>query len=366
MTSASALDPRPLLTQCAERSAEIHARTVSVERACKSIGYTAGTSYERLAAMIAKTCGHGILTRSLKDISSDRDVQFSERQTKRAIDDLIAVGLLLQVDPPPQQFRQRGRPARLYSLQLNWSYVREILAAESRETAPSDYPAPERHGTGVAPASDRHDHGPKPATCRHLENHTALYSHNPKVPGSPSPLQSKTEHEPVVNQENHSCDLVVPTERSPTATKSRMTSDQVQASATRLFVGLDYFGGNASTLWMVAAAFDAGLIAEADIADSVRGAYECAGPGHRVAYFRTCLMNRLELDTSGMQSLLSRAVIVGGAPNGPPAAAIAAKAQRSGRRKLPIGYDANRKSEQELANKSRTMIEQLANEVVTR
>jgi hypothetical protein len=346
---------RALLVYGQERTAEIHARIVSVERACKAIGYSPQSSYERLAAMIAKTCGHGVLTRPLKDIASDRDIQFSERQTKRAIEDLVDVGLLLQLDPPTPEFKKRGRPKRVFSLQINWPFVHEVVANEYAKTTPSDYSASSRREPGVSSASSRH-----------LENHTALYSHNPKVPGSPSPLRPKTERKPVENQEDHSCDLVVPSERSCNAAKSRMTSDQVQATATRLFVGLDYFGGNASTLWMVAAAFDAGLIAEADIADSIRGAYECAGPSHRVAYFRTCLMNRLELDAAAMRALLSKVVIVGGAPDGPPASAIAAKAQRSGRRKLPIGYDANRKSEREISNASRSIIEQLAKEVLAK
>ena len=92
--------------------------------------------------------------------------------------------------------------------------------------------------------------------------------------------------------------------------------------------------GDVQTVWRVAAALDAGLIAEADAMTAARVARDF-GKRSRVGLFRCKLAERLELDPSGLARLLSRVRMKNGYPAVPPVrrvrsendAAIAASVQ---------------------------------------
>lgn len=293
-----------------ERRREIHARCVTIERACRAIGFGAGEGYERVATLVARVAGRGVLRRTLAEIAEDKDVELSLRHTDRAIDELERFGLLT-VSKLQVPAKKRGRPVIMYLLQLNWENAQSVIAehaqweasclqkieAKSQEIEASDLTASSRHEVGIDSASSRHDDGMNSASGRHLADHSYV---NPKsqLPG-PSPKGSSGRPD----------QICVRTFRA----------EEVAASAERLWRALEYGGKDGRTIWQVAAAFDAGLLSEHQVRDSSYIARRMANK-NRIGYFRTVLAEHCDTDSEGLRKLLAQVRIEGGFPSERPQA----------------------------------------------
>ena len=82
-------DPYPLVTLANSRTREIAALCRTVERGCRAIGFRADSSHERVATLIARLAGSKVLRKTATEIAEDKNVGCSERQVRRAIEELV-------------------------------------------------------------------------------------------------------------------------------------------------------------------------------------------------------------------------------------------------------------------------------------
>ncbi len=194
-----ATDERPLITMAAERTREIHARCVTVERACAAIGFAPGSCYDRVATLIARVAGESILRRTAAEISKDSAVGFSVRHVQRAIEKLQEFGVIECEDEPAPQWHQVGRPPKYLRLRIRWDHVRSVVAAADKwrhshaetdvQNEPAELSTSNRHPTGTQPADSRHSVGIQAADDRRLADRSYLYPYSP-LPSSPSSLDA--------------------------------------------------------------------------------------------------------------------------------------------------------------------------------
>lgn len=130
------IDSQPLLTLAAERdqeagerTREIHARCVTMERACAAIGFAPGSCAERVAVLVARVAGDQSLRRTVREVAADSAVGFCARQVRRAIEHLERVGVLTCVREPSPPWSRAGRRPMIMQLAVNWPEVRSVVAA---------------------------------------------------------------------------------------------------------------------------------------------------------------------------------------------------------------------------------------------
>lgn len=131
MTKANDND-RPLIVAAEERSREIAAQCSTVERACRAIGWPAGSKIERIAVLVARLVGLGVMRAGLERIAGDASVACTPRHAARALERLAEIGVLsvdLEQAPP---VRRVGRPPVLYRLAIRWDHVRGVVADAAR------------------------------------------------------------------------------------------------------------------------------------------------------------------------------------------------------------------------------------------
>lgn len=304
---------RPLITAAEERDREDYARRrlcaercQAVEDALTAIGFARDTSYWSVALLVARVCdGWAPLVRSLDRLASDDAIATSakrladrKRIVRRALDELQAFGVLTY-ERSQGAARRRTRPEVLFTIRLNRAAIvgdvpMEPVARDADNEA--DRPRTTGRTTG------RTDPGQRGGQT---ENHTVLSSLNPKTLGPLSPGED-------LDQErlDQKCSKV--------SSGSRVTDRRsTEATAHRLCASLGWPSGNVRTLWQVAAAFDAGFIAEHAIADAVR-ASRLMSRRQPIGYFRTVLAERLATDSDGLSRLLRRVVMHDGWPTAPP------------------------------------------------
>jgi hypothetical protein len=191
---------RPLLELAAERTREIHARCVTVERACAAIGFTPGSCSERVAVLIARVAGADILRRTAAEIAADSDVGFSAKQVRRAVEILTRVGVIESDELPAPDWHSVGKRPRLMLLRLRWEHVRDVVAKEtawrqnmSAEVVPagrSELGTCQGHATDMAGTTQGHA-GDMVGSCQgHLRDHSYV---SPIFPSSPSPREETPE-----------------------------------------------------------------------------------------------------------------------------------------------------------------------------
>ncbi|TWT65663.1 hypothetical protein [Crateriforma conspicua] len=331
-------DDRPLITAAEERTAEIHARCVTVERACRAIGFTADSSHERIATLIARVAGLRTLRRTIAEIAADDQVGCSERQVRRAMDELVAFGIIERTAEDPPKVRRRGRTPVVWLLGLRWDFLHQTVAeadqaeaisrGEVVENRPSE---PVEIDDSDLRTFDRRGADIKAASCGHLTDIGRTFDrHRPKhslcpnpIPHSPGPQSlSKADVDLDVDHSRSQGQRIRPgPDRPPDSPTPEppvaVTRQATEPTALRLMAALRHPAGNVRTVWQVAAAFDAGLVSEFAIADAARAAVLMRA-GDRVAYFRTTLAERCETDLAGLAQLLRRVRMTGGFPTSPP------------------------------------------------
>jgi predicted transcriptional regulator len=190
----SAPDPQPLLTHAAQRTREIAALCRTVERGCRAIGFRPDSSHEHVATLIARLAGEKVLRRTIAEIAADPKVDCSERQARRAVDELVEFGLItLSLEPMPPT-RRRGRPSKVYLLTLQMDEIRKTVAEADKWAAqhrgevvanvPNDLRTSERRPSDITSAKDRQNVGETPAKDRHFDDHT-VFTLNTNTPPPP-------------------------------------------------------------------------------------------------------------------------------------------------------------------------------------
>ncbi|TWU66469.1 hypothetical protein [Crateriforma conspicua] len=325
MTSYRDLDAdRSLLHEIESREAadaetrnEIHARCVLVERACDAMGYAVDGSHGRILRLIARVAGFGLLTRQVMQIANDPDVSLSRRQTNRAIEDLVQDGLIVAAQREVR--KPRGRPVKLRELSLDRDGIQNRINGQDEvrtrcESRPESFCASERHRTGIEAASGGHQGGIGPASERHDDTHSLYPPLLPSIPGPPSSRKRATVEAGSVEDGEDLLNEKVGKEHRGGGTRAVTTTERLEPTVRRLARSLRWPPGDAQTLWRVAAAFDAGLVSEADVADACRATALCSR-GSPIGYFRRVLAERLELDADGMKRLLSTVRCIDRFPN---------------------------------------------------
>jgi hypothetical protein len=315
-TDCHVAEDRPLIVAAEERAREIAYRCSTVERACRAIGFSAKSGYERVAALVARVAGESTLRRTVAEIAEDRGVAISRRHVARAIEELSKFGVIVATEERTPPTQRRGRPEKTWLLQVNWETVRKTIAdaaaweeknrQEVIENDAAEYSASRGHHADICSASGGHLLGISWASGGHFENHTLSPSLNPNTLG-PSSLPSELDLEGM----DQKC-------ASESRQQTVVDREATEATARRLCAALRWPRGNVRTLWQVAAAFDVGLVSEFAIADACRASVlmsktDCVG------YFRTVLAERCETDAQGLSRLLRCVVMVGGWPESPPA-----------------------------------------------
>lgn len=285
-----------------ERRREIHSRCVTIERACRAIGFGAGEGYERVATLVARVAGRGVLVRTATEMSEDPEVNLSVSQVRRAIDELARFGVLSVEKEQARQegsVAKRGRRKLIYKLRVDNEGIAKALAElrNSHENAAVELTASSPHDRSTIAPQSPHDRRTIAPQSLHLQDPS--YS-NPlsQIPG------------PIPNGNSE-------TDGPDQSCLKTFTADQVAASAERLFRGLGYNGDDGRTIWQVAAAFDAGLLSEHQIRDAARAACMMAKT-NRLGYFRRVLAERCETDAEGLRRILSRVRMIGGFPSARP------------------------------------------------
>jgi hypothetical protein len=131
MTKANDND-RPLIVAAEERSREIAAQCLTVERACRAIGWAARSKIERVAVLVARLVGLGVMRSTVDRIAGDASVDCTPRHAARALERLAEIGVLsvdLEQAPP---MRRVGRPPVQLRLAVRWDYVRGVVADADR------------------------------------------------------------------------------------------------------------------------------------------------------------------------------------------------------------------------------------------
>lgn len=319
-------EDRPLIVAAEERTREIAYRCASVERACRAIGFAGACGYERVATLVARVAGEATLRRTVAEIAEDKAVGLSRRHVSRAIEELVAMGVLVAEVESAAPTIRRGRPAKCWLLRVDWAEVRRVVSEsikwesehrgdvvqtesmgrvesaekstkEKTENVVTDLWTSDGHGADTQRADDGHGADTQWAKCGHLADHTALYP----LTQNPGPLSPPAEMES--EGEDQRCEWV--------------DRDSTVPTLRRLASALRDPQGDVRTLWQVAAAFDAGLISEHAIADAARAAVLLSGRS-RVGYFRTVLAERCETTREGLTQLLSQVRMRGGWPTGLP------------------------------------------------
>ena len=278
----------------------IYGRCSAVEKACRAIGFEADSGQDLVARLVARAAGEGALVRSISAIATDGDVAKSYSYVRRCINELEEVGILTvsRTEGPPTR-RRRGRPEVLLILQLDWNFINETNAISEKffkhlkggVIEPSDLMTDEcRKGVETVSSECRDSVVGVSDGCRRSK-HT-LYPPITHLPCPQTPEDRRQEDS--VEEEVHGSAIFVEV-------------DSTVVTARRLFDGLDYRGNNGSTLWLVSAAYDAGLLSDNDIRPCVRRAYEKADTVEgRVGYFRNTLKDRLGLSSEQMKLFLGR------------------------------------------------------------
>lgn len=197
---------RPLIEFAEERQRsddeirrEIHSRCVTVERACRHVGFRANSVYEHVAVLIAKAAGWNRLARTAEDIAADADVNCSARHARRAIIELTQEGVITSCELPPPARKTRGRKPVLWGLQLCRDTVAELVADSSRyeaecrgDLAATELRTSPRHHADKSAASCGQTADTMAASRVQVEKHTALYPYS-QIPSPSSRPIEKTE-----------------------------------------------------------------------------------------------------------------------------------------------------------------------------
>ncbi|WP_302117074.1 hypothetical protein [Allorhodopirellula heiligendammensis] len=338
----------------ADAAIEFRHRIRIVEEACAAIGIGRDSVGGRLLRMIAKVVAFGAMRRTVREFAEDEDVQCSSVQMAHEIENLVRDGLLIHTAEPGPQVRRRGRPPLIHTLRVNWRECHRVarVAAEyearQREAARcpiswvDSMPSPVASGPVLEPqnmtlSADRgvgsdllryeQDASKTPARCEQepdktparceqdLGHYTVLppSSQNPNNPDPPSTTPAaKSGGEAGEDQRfdrrrggvAHAATRIT-TREATVATVLEI----VRAMRCRPV-------GDVQTLWRVAAAHDAGLLSQHDVASACRGVASATGPiDDPVGYFRSTLQRSLGLDEGEMCSLLSRVTMRGRYPS---------------------------------------------------
>ena len=191
ITTANTL---PLIAACEERDRgddekrrEIHARCVTMERACRAIGFGDTEGYERVAVLVVRVAGAGVLQRTSKEIAKDKDVNLTKRHVERVLLELGRFGLL-HVDRVTEATKKRGRPKAVYLLRADLSKAAEIIAEAQKtlEKQVSDFWTFRGHDADTTRTSSGHDADTTRTSSGHLEDRSYLYplTLNPSSPSS--------------------------------------------------------------------------------------------------------------------------------------------------------------------------------------
>lgn len=306
----------PLIAIAEQFDTERGALCRLVERACAAIGFPPGCQYERVAAYIARVAGLGALRATTARITRDRSIDCTADHVRRALATLAEEGLLIVTSEPSPPTRKRGRPPTLYRLAIDWENARRIVrefdeweATMRAEVLPpthsGDFPTSSRREAGAAPtmAQRAADIGPTSGDPL-LSPPNNPSTHGPQPPSRP-PSNAQTAPRRIETADH---------KRTP---EGGFTRGQLEPIAGRILAALAWPAGDAQTVWRIAAAFRSGDLSEADVADSCRAAVACRARDP-VAYMRTTLAGRLDLDRGQMRAFLSRYRCQGGFPEEPP------------------------------------------------
>lgn len=327
-------EDRPLIVAAEERTREIAARCSTVRRACRAVGFTPGSSHERIAVLIALVAGEETLRRSVSDLAEDPEVGVSPRQVRRAMRDLEEVGFITAELEPQLPVRRRGRPVQVWQLTLVIEAVRDVVIQANRweseqrsrgaVNTSSDFSAPSRPPGGVDAASSRRDGGVEAASRRHRGFYTVCPPNNPLTqdPPSPFPAEPDAEVEDGVDHLRGKVPEVVhdasdhPDASDQVPHDTPVTRAATEPTARRLCRSLGWPRENLETLWRAAAAFDAGLLSEHQVADAVH--VTTMQPRRTVVgYFRGVLADHVG-GPDALTRLLTRVRMRGGFPEHPP------------------------------------------------
>ncbi|TWT91419.1 hypothetical protein [Neorhodopirellula pilleata] len=321
MTRGTNGSERPLIDAAeeAQREAETRKRLcrerIAAMKDClERAGYTEGTSYWSVGIIIAKVAtGWESIEWELDRLASDRELATSSdniesrrRIVRRALAELQADGMVTFECVVPSGRRGRGHKSRL-TIELNRAVIVGdsplLERAQKPDTDPDNGPdtdpdnGPDRTGTLTRTEPGQ------------IKNQTALYSF-PKDSG-PLFLEDGEPKGKTEGAEDHEFSRL----------EFSTTADATVPTCVRLLDALgsrnEWPAGDVQTVWRVAAALDAGLIAEADAMTAARVARDF-GKRSRVGLFRCKLAERLELDSDGLARLLSRVRMKNGYPAVPP------------------------------------------------
>jgi hypothetical protein len=132
MTKQANDNDRPLIVAAEERSREIAAQCQTVERACRAIGWPAGSKIERIAVLVARLVGLGVMRAGVDRIAGDTSVRCTARHAARALERLAEIGVLFVQPEAAPPVRRVGRPPAQYRLAICWDYVRGVVADADR------------------------------------------------------------------------------------------------------------------------------------------------------------------------------------------------------------------------------------------
>ncbi|MEM8913560.1 MAG: hypothetical protein AAGC97_17515 [Planctomycetota bacterium] len=200
---------QPLFAHAEETGREIYARCRTVERACDAIGFVPDSHYVRIASLVAKVAGNGVMNATVDRIAKDRDVRCTVDHARVCLKELQEHGVIEVTEgvAPPTTQRRRGRPAKVLVIQIVWDKCRQVVATYERwleeqrlaSKMPVKTPASSaaeltrsvRDGSEIGPRSARDEGEIVPRSGRDPAIPTIPLPKNPKEPTHPPPPVTK-------------------------------------------------------------------------------------------------------------------------------------------------------------------------------